>query len=175
MIIVISGLRGVGKTSLALKLLVELKGRCIRCGGVLTLGQDRRYFFRVQDQAQIPFEKPGDHNPVRVGKYAIAQSALEFANEAIRYGATQEVLLIDEIGTLESRRKGLFNATAAALASPNAVKILVVRQDVLNHIESLFGVQYDHCLTIEYRNWEKFVAPLVDTVIGAIQRINLND
>ncbi|MFW9915270.1 MAG: nucleoside-triphosphatase [Candidatus Thorarchaeota archaeon] len=167
-VIIISGFRGVGKTSLVHRLSKELKKRGIRCGGVLSLGQDTRYFFRIQDQATVPFEEPGEPNPVRVGKFAIAQSALEFASDAIRYGATQEVLLIDEIGTLENQRKGLFNATAATLASPNRVTFLVVRQDVLSHIESLFGIQYDHCFIIEHWNWEKLIQPLINTVIDAI-------
>lgn len=167
-LIVISGPRGAGKSSLAYNMLMPLKKRGIECGGVLTLGQEKKRFFCVQDQKKYPFEIEGEPNPIHVGKYRISQSALQFASRAISHGINQEILFIDEIGILESQQEGLFEATVAALRSTNKVIILVVRQEVITQFKTLFGVQPDQVVIVESQKWENLAERLVNEITSIL-------
>jgi nucleoside-triphosphatase THEP1 len=168
MLIVISGPRGAGKSSLAYSILMPLKKCGIACGGVLTLGQEKKRFFCVQDQKSYPFEIEGEPDPIHVGKYRISQSALQFANRAIANGIKQEVLFIDEIGILESQQGGLYEATMAALRSSKKAIILVVRQEIIGLFETLFGVQPDQIAIVEPQKWEHLAECLVRDIISML-------
>ena len=164
-LIAISGPRGAGKSSLAYSIFLLLKQHGIACGGVLTLGQEQKRFFRVQDQKYYPFEIEGEPDPIHVGKYRISQSALEFAKSAIADGSNQEVLFIDEIGILESQQGGLYEATMAALHSSKSVVILVVRQDIIRLFETLFGIQPGQIVIVEPQMWENLTEQLVRDIV----------
>lgn len=168
MLIAISGPRGAGKSSLAYSILLLLKHHGIACGGVLTLGQERKRFFCVQDQKNYPFEIEGEPDPINVGKYRISQSALQFATTAIADGINHEVLFIDEIGILESQQRGLYEATMAALRSSNKVIILVIRQDIIKLVKALFGVEPDQLVIVEPQKREGLAERLARDVISML-------
>ena len=170
MIIAISGPRSAGKSSLAYKVCLALKKRDVDCGGLLTLFRDKKYFYRVQDKAMMPFESIEETIAVHVGRYTITQSTMQFAEESIRNAADRDVLFVDEIGILENQRKGLFEAVDDVLPRPDRVTLLVVRQEIKNEVESLFGVYVNRWVIIEPFEWVSLVDLLVDDVISILHQ-----
>lgn len=143
MIFVVTGKRGIGKTTLVEKLIKEVEKEGIKVGGVITAGQEERYFISVKDKKQMPFFNDDDAKTVSVGKFSISHNALKFASKEIK-SSISEVIFIDEIGKLEANCEGLYTETKALIdKQTKSVFVLVIREDNMDQIL--------HCLDLDKR------------------------
>ncbi len=72
--------------------------------------------------------------------YAFYEDAWQWAEQKIQASENHSILLIDELGSLESQDKGLMPALRASLARHPRHIIAAVRNDALEKIESILGV-----------------------------------
>jgi len=154
--VVVTGERGVGKSTVCEKALWILRAEGKRCGGVLTrkvrdpLG--RIQGIEVLDVWQDPPEarllartEDRDADGPRVGAYRFMRAGLEFGREAIRRGLSEaEILFGDELGYLELHGGG-FSLLLDGLAAQTGPHIVVViRSDLLDEtLDRLGGVRIE--------------------------------
>lgn len=134
----ISGMPGVGKTTLALKV-AELAAKKLHvCGFVTQEVRERgvRIGFDVVDIAsgrRTPLARVGTGEP-SVGKYVVFLGACSTISEALR--GTCDLLIVDEIGTMEFKCPGFSSELERAVY--NSPKVLaVVHRNYTNLAKSL--------------------------------------
>jgi nucleoside-triphosphatase THEP1 len=120
------------------KLADELKGKGLRIGGFLSevvlegpnvVGYD---LFDLRDEMYWPFiRKQGKEGWQRIGSYFFIPESLAHAKTQILQSKDRDILVVDEVGPLELREKGLWPAVRNVLSSPPRMIILVVRKSIM--------------------------------------------
>ena len=146
--IIIHGGIGTGKTRLAERLAVTLRGRKIKVGGIISpriLSGGETIGYRARDidtGAERPFatlNPPG----IPIGKFYLSEDALAFALTVIESAsATAQVVLLDEVGRLELAGKGHAISLRSLLQS-EAIPVLFVRTAFVDKVARAFGI-IDH-------------------------------
>lgn len=125
--IVLEGRPGVGKTTVALRLVAELRPRGVEVGGFVTRELregGRRVGFEAEDLAggRAVLAHVGLPGPPRVGRYGLDLAAFEaVALPALERPA--EVLVVDEIGRMELA-SARFRAVLPRLFAPEGPTIV---------------------------------------------------
>jgi nucleoside-triphosphatase THEP1 len=142
-VIVITGDKGVGKSTLCRKVIQKIQSRGLTCGGIIT--------FKAPDSGiNIEDIKTGKletlasvrkiYSGPRSGIYYFNPEGLRFGQEAIEQGASADILFVDELGHLEVRGEGF----ASALPLLNGRKqptVVVIREELLPSLLPRFVVQ----------------------------------
>ncbi len=123
--ILLSGLPGVGKTTLIQKCIATLPGRC---GGFYTReirSKGRRLGFEIvaMNGHRAPLARAGAAGLPRVGKYGVyVENVDRVAVPAIERAVVDaDYVLIDEIGKMELLSKAFRAAVMSAISSPKPV------------------------------------------------------
>lgn len=142
----LSGPIKIGKSTLLEKIYLGLKDE-FSIGGVITLGQKERKFLNLKNGEERHFKEEYDQKGITIGDYFIAEKAIEFASEAIKESQDKEIIIIDEIGILESEKKCLYEPIRELLNSIKNTEekflLLCVRERVLPQILALFEMKID--------------------------------
>ena len=143
--LILSGEIGAGKTSVASRLAVELDGRGITVGGVLsprildegvTIGYTINDLMFDEERPFASLDPPG----IPVGKFFIAERGLAFARRAIERAASSvRTVFIDEVGMLELAGNGLTPAVRPLLQS-QVLPILLVRSSFVDAVVHAFSI-----------------------------------
>ncbi|MFX0171853.1 MAG: nucleoside-triphosphatase [Candidatus Hodarchaeota archaeon] len=135
---IITGSKRAGKSTLCWHLLKFIhKQSVVTVGGVITLQNQKRYFYLISDKKRIPFETIDDQDFIEIGQYKIDKTNLKLAIDSIQKGIGSDILFIDEIGILELQKKGYHPVLKTALSRKRS-NILVVKQSILDE----FIMQY---------------------------------
>jgi nucleoside-triphosphatase THEP1 len=132
--ILLTGEKGVGKTTCCSALAAMLKGRGAAIGGVICrdgkihdLAGDAVPFYAAQKSADT----------VSIGDYFIFRPALSFGCDAIEKACENaRLIFIDEFGRLEMDGEGLYRGAVRGLATERA--LVVVRKSLLDPFKRLF-------------------------------------
>lgn len=132
--VVIIGKKGIGKTTVCLKLLEILLKKGFKCGGILTSKDDNKNIIAnniLTGKSEILASVNNVFNGPNIGKYFFSNEGINFVNEAIKKSIYADILFIDEIGHLEFEGKGFF--IILDLLKHNVIKnsVLVVRSSLL--------------------------------------------
>lgn len=100
----------------------------------------------------------------KIGKYVFSQKSLDFGNRVIRRSLLSNVIIIDELGLLESKERGLYTSIHEVVEivkkSDKKLMILCIREDVKNKILNLLAIVPKGILEIKKypskRTLEKF-------------------
>jgi len=121
----------------------------------MTVGYDAR---EIGGEGSTPFarrlgnEPPGWREAERVGCYSVSRSGKEAANRWIEeaLASDPEVLIIDEVGPLETAGGGLAASVRRCLASdrPDLTIYLVVRTNWLDHVRACFDLHGARLLSL---------------------------
>ncbi len=171
MYIVISGPKGIGKSTFLNELSKKLVGKYL-LGGIITLGQEERKFLDIKTQETSCFSKEENEKGLQIGKFLISERALNFAIKAIENSSESEIIFLDEIGRLESEKKGLYSAVYKLFSSINKSKkiiILGVRQEVIPQLKKLFLISPQEILIIEGRPYERLLEEVFDFIISELE------
>ena len=171
LIIVISGPKGIGKSTFLFKLSKRLLNK-FSLGGVITLGQEERNFLDIKTQKTSSFSDVITKKGIQIGKYFISEKALNFASDAIKHSLETEVIFIDEIGRLEAEQKGLFSDISRFFSSNEISKkivILGVRQEVVPILSNLFSIHPNVVKMIEERPCEELIEEISNIVIKHLE------
>lgn len=165
----ISGMPGVGKTTLAVKVVEAASSAGLRVGGFVTKeirsGRERVGFsvVRLADGATAVLARVGAGGEPRVGRYVVDLSACRLMAEAL--AAPADLLVVDEVGAMEAKCPGFLDAVKSAVAAaPRA--LLVVHRNYVSLVEG-WGVEV---LWLTREEWSR-VLSLVLAKLGLARKI----
>lgn len=110
--------------------------------GILTPVVDgKRVFMNAATKEQFAMEATGNEEAVSIGRFVFSKRGFNKAAQIIR-GTIDENswLIIDEIGPLEMRGEGFFDAFKEVLAKRNKKLLLVIREGLVNEVIEKFSV-----------------------------------
>ena len=146
MLIVLTGPTKIGKSTLLEKIYRAMKDE-YSFGGVITLGQEERKFLDLKSGEERHFKEENDHKGIVIGDFLISDKSLDFASNAIKESEDKKIIIIDEIGILESEKKCLYEPVKALLNSIKDAEdkfiLLCVRERVLPQILALYEMKID--------------------------------
>jgi nucleoside-triphosphatase THEP1 len=112
--------------------------------GVLSPVVDgKRKFVNVFTSDAFDMEAVGDEYKLFVGKYEFSEKAFVSATEIIVRSShqTKGYLIIDEVGPLELKETGLYEAIKFALQHSKMKIILVVRKSLVDKVQEFFELK----------------------------------
>lgn len=121
--------------------------------GLLSLNNDigKRFFLDIRSKETFsmhPNANEIEENKVYVGRFIFLKSSFERANKIIQFETLQkdyEYLIIDELGRLELKHKGLYQSTNNLLnrfeGQADKHLILVVRSALLENIVDFYHIK----------------------------------
>lgn len=139
MIFIITGPQHSGKTTLLRKTANKLKKKNIQTEGFLSLAvtennNDSGYdLFDLKEQITVPFiRRKGKKDWEKIGPFYFFPQGLAYAKRLILLSSEDSVLIIDEIGPLELKGKGLWPAVKQVIFSDWRISLVVVRRSILD-------------------------------------------
>jgi len=134
MLIIVTGIIGIGKTTVCRKLIELVRWHGHSCGGILayTASGETIIIEDIQtgEKETLASTKrvyPGPHTP----RYSFSPKGIDFGIRAIDKGASTELLVVDELGHLELRGEGFVRALELIRADKVKNCILVIRNGLL--------------------------------------------
>lgn len=110
--------------------------------GILTPVVDgKRVFINAATKEQFAMEATGNEEAVSIGRFVFSKRGFNKAAQIIRGAIDKDGwLVIDEIGPLEMRGEGFFDAFKEVLAKRNKKLLLVIREGLVNEGIEKFSV-----------------------------------
>ncbi|MCS7316170.1 MAG: nucleoside-triphosphatase [Bryobacterales bacterium] len=142
-LVLLTGARGEGKTTLCAELAKLVRDRGHPVAGILSPGSwsnGRRTAYQVQDLLSgeirplaLRSDQPG---PIRQGAFLFDPAGLEFGRAALAAGAASRpgLLIVDEVGPLELRGEGWAAELDRLHAEPCCAMLWVVRPELLEQV-----------------------------------------
>ncbi len=139
-LVIITGEKGIGKSTLCRKVVNNLVGRGVTCGGIITLKKENSELWveniSTGKQEMLASVKATSIGP-RAGKYYFKPEGLEFGMQAIKEATGVDVLLVDELGHLETRGGG-FSPAISLINGRSGRSVVVIRRELLSIITPKF-------------------------------------
>ncbi|MCK5305142.1 MAG: hypothetical protein KAJ72_07820 [Candidatus Heimdallarchaeota archaeon] len=159
-----SGPTKIGKSTLLEKIYLALKEE-FSIGGVITLGQEKRKFVDLRNGNDKHFSENDDEQGITIGDFLISDKAIDFATKAIVESKDKEIIIIDELGILESEKKCLYEPVRKLLNSirntGDQFILLCVRERVLPQILALYEMKIDDLWRISHQPDEEILDQLI--------------
>ncbi|MFX0087825.1 MAG: nucleoside-triphosphatase [Candidatus Hodarchaeota archaeon] len=135
--IIITGHKSAGKSTLCWQVLKYLYILGIKAAGVITLQNDKKWFYIISLKTKIPFEAGENENFVPIGHFRVHKENLKKVVLNIRSNLGCEFLFIDEIGLLELQGEGYHPILDAAI-SREKNNIFVVKKRILSDFQDQY-------------------------------------
>jgi len=141
MLFVVTGGVEIGKSTTLRRLVQRMKRKGFQLSGVLT-ATDRLGRKWVTDLATgkrrlLASRQPGEG--LSVGRYTLRHEAIDFANAAIESGGFSDLLIVDELGSLELKSAGFTAAFDAVAQRGKQPVLLVIRQKLVDQYAAQMG------------------------------------
>ena len=134
---VITGQIQAGKSTLCWQLLKYLNQTNITTSGVITLQNDKKWFYLISEKVRLAFEAADNVDFIPIGQFRIHKENLNQTISSIRAGINSNYLFVDEIGQLELQGSGYYPILDAVFSREQG-NILVVRESLLDNFFSQF-------------------------------------
>ncbi|MFX1283642.1 MAG: nucleoside-triphosphatase [Promethearchaeota archaeon] len=134
---IITGPKDAGKSTLCWQVLEYLNQLPVSKGGVITLQNDKKWFYLIAERAKISFEANESDEFIPIGHFRIHKANLKRTITSIQTSLGTDYLFIDEIGPLELQGSGYFPVLKAVLSREHG-NILVVREMILTEFLTQF-------------------------------------
>jgi nucleoside-triphosphatase THEP1 len=139
-LLLLSGRRGAGKTTVCQKAVSLAQDESLACGGLLTLNQGEGVLevvdVRSGDVRRLTVAVPSP-GAVRQGRFLFDPGTLSWGNAVLRAATPCHLLVVDELGPLEIERgKGWSSAFEIVGRTDYALGLVVVRPELLAKAQS---------------------------------------
>ncbi|MDI9619560.1 MAG: NTPase [Candidatus Nezhaarchaeota archaeon] len=179
--IFVTGRPGIGKTTLTMGVVDQLRRRGFRVGGMVTLelreGGVRRGFkiVDVGSGSEAPLASLSSAPGPRVGKYLVHVKNLDLvAVRAIETSLRQdELVVIDEIGPMELKSQRFVNIVEESLSSRKPILATLhyrLRHPIIDFIRSRFEV-----VTIDESNRGLLLSVISERIAACLTRLRVGD
>jgi len=151
--VLITGIRGVGKTTLCLRTVALAQEACYSCAGLLTLREDDDHRVvvdvRTGDRRALTATGPGG---VPVGRYIFDPDTLAWGAEILAHSTPCDLLVVDELGPLEMEGDGWAVGMDILQAGRFHLGLVVVRPELVTRVLERFPDAWTLEVTPENRD-----------------------
>jgi nucleoside-triphosphatase THEP1 len=175
-ITILTGPIGGGKTTFLRSVVVRLGAGRIPFDGylserVLEGGELRGYDLTdLRTGARLPFlRRSGPREWPAVGPFVMDPNGLAAAERIIARGLPADLLILDELGRLESEGRGVWPAACPVLADPRRDSFVVIREGLLDSYRSRWegeGVPVRIVSVTDSADSENFLRGLTTMIAG---------
>lgn len=155
-IVILTGKRGVGKSTVCRKTIDMAQAKRYTCGGILTLSRsgDVREVLDVHSgHARRLTLEPGVSNGVVQGRFRFDPATLEWGDDVLSHAAPCHLLVVDELGPLEiDRRKGWVKAFDVLREASFTLALVVVRPELLVQAQLRLSASATTVFTVTHHN-----------------------
>ena len=167
-IILLSGGRGVGKSTVCHKTVELAQRRAYTCGGIITLRGARGELdiFDVQsgEVRRLTLE-PDARAAIVQGRFRFDPETLAWGNAALGRALPCHLLVVDELGPLEFERgQGWIKALDLLRGVDFALALVVVRPELVKQAQRWLHPNATTILTVTSENRDSLPAPLIETL-----------
>jgi nucleoside-triphosphatase THEP1 len=142
--IVLTGDRGIGKSTCCLRIKELALQRSFRLGGIITCKSPDRDII-VEDlqtgRTDILASTENRFDGPHYGKYHFNPCGIEFGTKSIKRGASADILFVDELGYLELRKEGFYAVLELLSSACARAVVIVVRKELLSEILPLLKAE----------------------------------
>ncbi len=151
-IFLLTGSRGVGKTTVCLRAVALARQAGFSCAGLLTLREDkeRRVVVDVRSGQRRPLTTTGPTG-VRVGRFLFDPATLAWGAEILARSPPCDLLVVDELGPLELRGEGWATGMETLRKGSFRLGLVVVRPELVEEVRVLFPQAQVLEVTLENR------------------------
>ncbi|HHS96917.1 MAG TPA: DUF2478 domain-containing protein [Chloroflexi bacterium] len=165
-ILLLTGERGVGKTTVCRKVVARAKEAGYTCGGLLTM--------RAGEQRIVVDVSTGDTRPltlseggVKMGRFRFDPAVLAWGAEAIARAVPCDLLIVDEVGPLEVEQgRGWVIALDILRAAHFRLALVVVRPELVSRVQLRLPTSAPAVLRVTEHNRDR----LPDLLFGLLER-----
>ncbi|GEM_PF-204024 len=152
-IFLLTGPRGVGKTTVCLRAVALAQQAGFSCAGLLTLreDEDQRVVVSVRTGLRRPLTTT-DPAGVRVGRFLFDPAALAWGAEILAQSTPCDLLVVDELGPLELRGEGWAVGLETLRRGAFRLGLVVVRPELVEEMLARFPHAYVLEVTLENRD-----------------------
>lgn len=134
---IITGQKGIGKSTLCYKVIGYLQNLNIKVGGVITLQNDEKSFYLIGSKLKIPFEAKENESYIQIGRFRIHRENLDRAISSIQSSLESQFLFLDEIGILELQGQGYYPILSSVVLR-GKTNIFVVKEKILDEFQKIY-------------------------------------
>ena len=131
--VIITGSIGVGKSTLCWEIYQYLKGYTDSIGGVITLQNEKKWFYLINENIKISFEANETEDFILIGKYKVSKKNFQIVNQSIKNSLGKDYLFLDEIGYLELQFQGYYEILELVIKRSQS-NIFVVKEKILKEL-----------------------------------------
>ena len=169
-IIILTGARGVGKSTVCLKAASLARERGYTCGGLVTLSHPdgSREVLALNDGSSRPLTAPPGYTGKVVvqGRFRFLAETLTWGNELLATHPPCHLLVVDELGPLElERHGGWWRAIESLQAGRFDLGVAVVRPELVEKAQKALGRDVT-VFTVTIANREQAPALLLSPQVG---------
>lgn len=152
-IILITGERQIGKSTVCAKLVDSLRSRRVQVSGLLTrrTGPDDLRVTELHSGATYPLtvsRSPDQERAIPVGHFQMDRAAMRRSENALDAGFPTQVFILDEIGPLELiRGQGWVRALELLRRSRYDVGFIVIRPELL--VRAIWQLPVSSCTVVD--------------------------
>jgi len=173
-IIILSGERGAGKSTVCRKTVSLAQAQGYVCGGLITLrcpGDDLDVLDARDGSTRRLTLDPGDSPAVIQGRFRFSPGTLAWGNNVLARAAPCDLLVVDELGPLEMERgQGWLRAFDVLRGADFALALVVVRPDLVVRAQLQLPISATAVLTVTPENRDDLPAVLLETLERELQR-----
>jgi len=155
-IVILTGERGVGKTTVCRKTVALARARGYTCGGVLTLSRpdgDRDVLDVRSGEVRRLTLEPGAASAVVQGRFRFDPVTLAWGGDALAQALPCHLFVVDELGPLELQRgEGWIRALDVLHAADFTLALVVVRPELVEPAQSALPPSATTVIPVTTRN-----------------------
>lgn len=167
-IIILTGERGVGKTTVCHEAVALARARGYTCGGILTMRRDNgsRDVLDVRsDQARPLTFKDRARPAVTQGRFRFDPETLAWGNDVLARALPCQLLVVDELGPLEIEQgKGWPKAFAALSRNDFRLALVVIRPELVTRAQLQLPGNANTIFTVTLDNRDALPLVLIEVL-----------
>ncbi len=167
-LLILTGERGVGKTTVCYKTVALARTAGYRCAGIITLSRpdnEREVLDVSTGETRCLTTKPDTASAVHQGRFYFDPHVLEWGNSVLANALPCHLLVVDELGPLEIERgEGWVHAftTLREAAQGSPLSLLVVRPELVARVCSMLPIEVT--ITVNVANRDNLPYALLHTL-----------
>ena len=167
-ITVITGQRGIGKSTICRQVAALLRNGGYECGGSISYKDNSGGIIieDVETEESMPLaSRQWIYTGPRVGSYCFNPEGFEYGLRALKKGLLKDVCFIDELGHLEARGEGFAAVIDWLEPGVQARTIAVIREELLDGMLPKFKITPE-VITVDEQNRDSLAERIVLMITG---------